>query len=277
MRYNVGMDPLEAYLKELRDIRSTGAAVAETSFYPVLSNLLNEIGRALKPKVRCVISIANRGAGLPDGGLFTPDQFQKATDAAPKAGQPPARGVLEVKGPADDVRKVARGEQVNRYVREYGLVLVTNYRDFLLLGRDDRGDGFPMEGFTLADTETAFWQVVAAHPHKAAQEQGERFCEYLKRAMLSIARLSAPQDVAWFLASYARDAKARVENLKDLSALASVREALEEALGMKFTGEKGEHFFRSTLVQTIFYGVFSAWVLWHRERPDRTDAFDWRD
>ena len=29
-------------------------------------------------------------------------------------------------------------------------------------------------------------------------------------------------------------------------------------------------------MQTIFYGVFSAWVLWHRERPDRTDAFDWR-
>ena len=46
---------------------------------------------------------------------------------------------------------------------------------------------------------------------------------------------------------------------------------------MKFTGEKGEHFFRSTLVQTIFYGVFSAWVLWHRERPERTDAFNWHE
>jgi len=45
---------------------------------------------------------------------------------------------------------------------------------------------------------------------------------------------------------------------------------------MKFEGEKGDHFFRSTLVQTIFYGVFSAWVLWHRERPLRSDAFDWR-
>ena len=56
-----------------------------------------------------------------------------------------------------------------------------------------------------------------------------------------------------------------------------MRDALEEALGMKFTGEKGEHFFRSTLVQTIFYGVFSAWVLWHRERPDRTDAFNWHE
>jgi hypothetical protein len=46
---------------------------------------------------------------------------------------------------------------------------------------------------------------------------------------------------------------------------------------MKFTGEHGEHFFRSTLVQTIFYGVFSAWVLWHRERPTRKDAFNWHE
>ena len=82
--------------------------------------------------------------------------------------------------------------------------------------------------------------------------------------------------MAWFLASYARDAKARVE-LCDLPALAAVREALEESLGMKFTGERGEHFFRSTLVQTIFYGVFSAWVLWHRQRPGRTDAFNWHE
>ena len=269
------MNPLESYLRELRDIRSTGAAVAETSFYPVLSNLLNEIGRDLKPKVRCVINIANRGAGLPDGGLFTPDQFQKATDAAPLPGQLPARGVLEVKGPADDVRKTARSEQVQRYVAEYGLVLVTNYRDFLLLGRDAQGHGLPMEGFTLDKDEAAFWRT-AAHPQKAAGELGERFCEYLKRVMLSVAPLSSPQDVAWFLASYARDAKARVETHSDLSALAAVRGALEESLGMKFTGEKGEHFFRSTLVQTIFYGVFSAWVLWHKERPDRSDAFDWR-
>lgn len=269
------MSPLETYLKEMRDTRSTGAAVAETSFYPALSILLNEIGKTLKPKVRCFLTIANRGAGLPDGGFFTPDQFQKSTDAEPKQGQLPARGVLEVKGPADDVREIARSEQIARYVNEYGLVLVTNYRDFLLLGRDAQGNGLPMEGFTLADTESAFW-AAAAHPQVAAREQGERFCEYVKRVMLSVAPLTAPQDVAWFLASYARDAKARVENHKDLSALAAVRNALEEALGMKFTGEKGEHFFRSTLVQTIFYGVFSAWVLWHRERPCRSDTFDWR-
>jgi predicted helicase len=67
-----------------------------------------------------------------------------------------------------------------------------------------------------------------------------------------------------------------VENKAGLPALAAVRNALEEALGMRFEAEKGEHFFRSTLVQTLFYGVFSAWVLWHKEKPQRKDAFDWK-
>ena len=92
-------------------------------------------------------------------------------------------------------------------------MLVTNYRDFLLLGRDAQGNPLPMEAYTLAGDEAAFW-AAAAHPQKTAEEHGERFCEYLKRVMLSNAPLSAPQDLAWFLASYARDAKARVETIK---------------------------------------------------------------
>jgi hypothetical protein len=143
-----------------------------------------------------------------------------------------------------------------------------------MVGRDAAGRPLPMERYALAESAADFW-ALAAHPQNAVKKHGERFIEFLKRAMLAEAPLTAPADVAWFLASYARDAKARVE-AANLPGLAAVRTALEEALGMKFTGERGEHFFRSTLVQTIFYGVFSAWVLWHRERPDRTDAFDWR-
>jgi hypothetical protein len=82
-------------------------------------------------------------------------------------------------------------------------------------------------------------------------------------------------DVAWFLASYARDALARI-GLHELPALASLRKALEEALSLTFEGEKGEHFFRSTLVQTLFYGVFSAWVLWSKQHPPGSkERFEW--
>ena len=44
-------DPILTYLEELHTIRSSGAAVKETSYYGPLANLLNSIGAALKPRV----------------------------------------------------------------------------------------------------------------------------------------------------------------------------------------------------------------------------------
>jgi hypothetical protein len=70
------VDALEAYLAELSANRLAGA-VPETSGYGPLATLLNDVGRHLKPKVRCVINPANRGAGIPDGGFFVASQFQK--------------------------------------------------------------------------------------------------------------------------------------------------------------------------------------------------------
>ena len=46
---------------------------------------------------------------------------------------------------------------------------------------------------------------------------------------------------------------------------------------MRFEGERGAAFFRSTLVQTLFYGVFSAWVLWARQTPPPRERFNWHD
>src|SRR2546427_6890819 len=160
-----------------------------------------------------------------------------------------------------------------RYVNRYKQVLVTNYRDFVLVGVDHEGKVTNRESFSLSSNENEFW-LAASHARATAQHQGERFVEYLKRVMLHAAPLALPKDVAWFLASYARDAKARIES-SNLPALMTVRSALEQALGLKFEGEKGEHFFRSTLVQTLFYGVFAAWVLWHRSGGK--GRFDWHN
>jgi hypothetical protein len=84
------LTPLEAYLRNLREIRSTGAGVKEESYYDPLATLLNEVGRNLKPRVRSVLQLANRGAGKPDGGLFTAEQFERAADKEPLPGQLPA-------------------------------------------------------------------------------------------------------------------------------------------------------------------------------------------
>jgi hypothetical protein len=269
------MNPLETYLTELREIHDSGAATKETSGYPALAKLLDTIGHSLKPRVRCIIQLKNSGAGLPDGGLFTPDQLKHHDEQAPLFGLAPARGVLEVKSTSDDLAGIIPTNQIKEYLSLYGQLLLTNYRDFVLLKHAPGASPRQLESFRLADSEAAFWSA-AAHPRKTADILGERFSEYLKRVLLHAAPLNNPRDVAFFLASYARDARARVEHAGDLPALAAVRTALEEALGMKFEAEKGEHFFRSTLVQTLFYGVFSAWVLWHKGKPARTDAFDWK-
>jgi len=267
---------LEDYLAELKAIRATDAGVAETSFYPALSNLFNAVGKTVKPKVRCVMNLKNLGAGMPDGGLFTADQFQRQSDGTPKAGQLPARGAIEAKGTKPNVKAIAASQQVKDYLNTYGIVIVSNLREFVIVERGTNGLPVEREAFALADDEKDFWQRKAIHPRGTAQERGEQFIEFIKRACLHAAPLVNPKDVAWFLASYARDALFRVEQQKQLPALQTVRSALEEALGMKFTDDKGEHFFRSTLVQTLFYGVFSAWVRWHKDNPGAKGKFDWR-
>jgi type I restriction-modification system DNA methylase subunit len=271
------MNAFETYIRELHTSRATGASVAETSHYGALQNLLNEVGKTLKPKVNCVINIRNQGAGIPDGGLFTPDQLRRQPSTDTVFDQIPSRGAIEVKGTSEDVLEIAQREQTKRYIERYDLVLVTNYRDFQLVQRGNNGIHTNLERYTIADTEEQFWRE-AMQPRKMAERHGERFIEYLKRVMQHSAELADPKDLAWFLASYARDAKAQIESASDLSALNAVRAALEEALGLQFKDEKGEHFFRSTLVQTLFYGLFSAWVLWCKQNRSNTSAsFNWRE
>jgi hypothetical protein len=55
------MNPVETYVRERRDIRSSGAAVKETPYYNPSANLVNEIGKTLKPKVRCFMGLKNLG------------------------------------------------------------------------------------------------------------------------------------------------------------------------------------------------------------------------
>jgi Type ISP C-terminal specificity domain/N-6 DNA Methylase len=271
------MNPPEAYLAELRDIRASGAAVPETSGYGALANLLTEVGGKLKPKVRCLINLQNAGAGIPDGGLFTANQFPKG-GAEPLGGQLPARGAIEAKPVGEDAHAVAGSEQVLRYLDKYRQVLVTTYREFVLVGFNAEGQAASLESFSLAATEQEFW-ALAAHPGSdAARQAGERLTDFLRRVLLRQAQIAAPKDLAWFLASYAREARARAEE-RDLPNWVSTRKALEEALGMSFSGEKGEHFFRSTLVQTLFYGLFAAWVFWAEHHPpaDAQARFRWRE
>ncbi len=256
----------EGYFADLRRVRASGGATQERSLYGPLDDLLSAVGATLRPKVFCVQELADQGAGHPDFGLYTARQVQKGT---PREGQTPERGVVEVKSPGDDAWLTAAGGQASRYWERYRLVLVTNAYDFVLVGEDADGNLARLETLRLAASEDDFLARLE-QPRAFAREAGASLGEYLARALSHRAALAEPKDLAWLLASYARDGLARVEAAGGAPQLAAVRSALEEALGIRFEGERGRRFFRSTLVQTLFYGIFSAWVLWARTDAARS-------
>ena len=263
---------VEAYLADLARIYASGGATGERSSYGPVANLLNAVGATLKPKVFCVGELADQGAGHPDFGLYAAHQVQRGR---PRQGQAPERGVVEVKPPGEETGGLEVREQVARYGRRYHLVLVTDLRSFALVAPDDDGSDKTLETFALAASANEFARRLEK-PRVFADEVAAGLVEYLARALSHRAALAEPKDLAWLLASYARDGLARVEAAGDAPSLTAVRAALEEALGVRFEDDKGARFFQSTLVQTLFYGVFSAWVLWARRLPP-VGRFNWRE
>ena len=263
------------YFREVGSIRATGGATPELSYHTPLTNLLNAIGDTLDPKVHCVGELRDAGADRPDMGLYSARQIQQGER---REGQLPERGVVEVKPPTEDVRDTAAGEQVRRYRGLYGLVLVTNLRDFLLQEAGENGERQTLESFTLADSEEEF-DIVIRRRDVDTRKVRAGLGEFLFRALSHHAALAEPRFLAVQLASYARDALARVEAAATSPRLGTLRAEIEKALRSQFRDEDGDRLFRSTLVQTLFYGVFSAWVLWARKRLEmrEVDRFRWQE
>lgn len=230
---------VEAYFTGLGRVRASGGATGERSSYGPLANLINAVGATLKPKVFCVGELADQGAGHPDFGLYAAKQVQRGR---PREDQIPERGVVEVKAADDDAWLTAAGDQVSRYWGRYRLVLVTNTRDFVLVGEDASGCPVKLESFRVADSADDFRKKLE-RPRSFGRSAGAGLGEYLVRALSHRASLTEPRDLAWLLASYARDGLARVEAAGDAPALAAVRDALENALGVRFKGERGARFF----------------------------------
>ena len=266
---------VESYFSELRTIRGIDGVTPEMPYYAPLGKLLTTVGRSMKPKVLCIDQIADLGAGRPDFGLFATNQVRKGQLKKLK-GAKPEYGVVEAKPPKDDVDSAAGSKQIKGYWDLYRLVLVTNTRDFLLLGCDSRGDRATLETLRLAASDSEFDNELQ-HPWAFADKVGSALIEYLSRVLSHRSSLTDPGDLARLLASYARDGLSRVEASGDVPSLKFVREALEGVLGVKFEGDKGAAFFRSTLIQTLFYGVFSAWVLWAQQFPPPGSRFNRRE
>ena len=272
---------VEAYFKTMHDIRATGGATDERSYYPALTNLLNAVGGTLKPKVLCVPEMANQGAGHPDYGMYSATQRQKKK---PQKGQLPERGVIEVKPVEDDAWDTAAGTQVSKYWEKYRLVLVTNYRDFVLQGEvapgkavNLPGKAVNLESFRLAESAEDFWKKVE-HPRSFARAKGTALGEYLIRVLSYRATIVEPRDLAWLLASYARDGLARVEAAGDIAFTRShFGQALEEALGIQFNTELGDKLFPVDAgADALLWRFLCLGALGASDAGNPPFPFDWR-
>lgn len=231
----------------------------ELSYRAALENLLNAIGKLIDPPLHATAELADTGSGRPDFGLFEV-----------KSGN--ARGVVEVKPPEEEVTDTAGGAQVARYCKRYGLVLITNYRDFLLVGLSDGNGVSPCGRCTLATDAETLWR---SGPATLAKTIGDELIDFLIGTMKRGAPIARPRDLADDLARHAREARRRLER-HEIAALGPLQQAMEQALGLHFSGPEGEAFFRSSLVQTLFYGLFSGWMLW-RQGKHKTGSFEWRE
>ena len=257
------MKDLERYISGLVERRNR--VKDETGNYDILLALLNEVGSALKPKVRVTGELKNKGADNPDMGMFV----EKSKD------DKPTNGVIEVKKTSIPINITLASDQViKKYLPFYKVVLVTNYYQFALMTENEHGNAQIEERYVLAESESQFWEL-AQQPRKLAELHEEPLKEYLSRAMQRTTPINRPQDVAKLLASYAREAKANLERTEDKNSLEQIRKDLQNALDTTFEGKKGEQFFLSTLIQTMFYGMFSSWVLWHERISDTSAKFNW--
>ena len=183
---------VEAYFTDFGRVRASGGGTEERSCYPAVEGLLRTVGRTLKPKVFCVLEAADQGVGHPDVALYTANQIQRGR---PRSGQVPERGVVEVKGAGDDARLTAESNQVTHYWGRYRLVLVTNLRDFVLVGADAAGRPAKLETLRLAEDADDFWRRLD-RPRAFAREVGAGLGEYLARALSNRAALTEPKDLA---------------------------------------------------------------------------------
>lgn len=250
------------------------SSTTEKSFYPPIKELFSRLleARGLPFEVRAGTSERRAGgAGVdqPDLALFDGGEFVSV--------------FVEVKNADTEIREMAvsteRNDQVGRYLAQTGVVLLCNVRSVGLLAckpgyARQPSRPVPPEGRDLLD-------VINLWPSESALAKGrpvpaeslEELADLIERAVTEFAPISDPGSLARILARQARKAKEDLPARFD--AVARLLEDYRTALGLSFDLEdqKGAEFFRSSLIQTAYYGVFAGWTLWHRA-GDGT-PFEW--
>lgn len=249
-------------------------STTEKSYYPAIKELWSRLleSRDLPFDVRAETSEHRPsipGTDLPDLALYDRGEFVSV--------------FAEVKPPHVEIPDMAasteRNNQVGRYLARTGVMLLCNVRSVGLLacrpGYVRTPDiPVPPDQRELLETVDLWPSADALAKGKSiAKAAEEALAELLERAVTEFAPIADPASLARILARQARRAKADLPERFD--AVAGLLEDYRTALGLTFDleTEKGAEFFRSSLIQTAYYGLFAGWTLWHRAQ-DGT-AFQW--
>ncbi len=257
------------YSDETRKLLALPTAT-ETTYYPDIKVMLAAVLRSegLPFDVRTGTSEARQsGRDMPDFVLGDSTLFV---------------GVYgEVKKPdvtLDDLAiSTDQNDQIGRYLARTGIVLITNVRGFGLLTckagyqRDPTVPVPPAQRHL--ERRVDLWIAAPGGRSPVDMTEVGRLIDIVTIAITDHAAIAAPADLAKILARQARDAKDAIPD--DLQPIRPLLDDYRQALGLAFDidDEKGARFFRSSLVQAIFYSLFAAWVLWDRE-ADTDATFD---
>ena len=250
---------------------ASSPTTAEETYYAPIRSLWIAILAHLNLPFEVRINTKERRVG---GGLDRPDIafYESVGDYLVV----PAEVKLPDSEIGDLVISVGRNDQVGRYLAASRVLIVTNVRSVSLVtvlpGHSQPG-AVPPSARSILQT-VHLWSSATSmrNGHPISAENAQHFLELVETAVTQFAPVAEPESLARIFARQARLAK------QDLPSEFShaVRPLLEDfgkALGITFGGDEGEEFFRSSLVQTAFYGLFSGWVLWHAEGAQ--GVFEW--
>ena len=258
------------YVSETRRLSNLPSTTEET-FYPAIAELLTSILRSqnLPFEVRTGTSEAKAsGTDRPDFILADSGLSVGVFGEVKKSGE-----VLEELAVSTD-----QDDQIGRYLAHTGVVLLNNVRGFGLLTSTpgylrEAGTPVPPAQRDLIAAVDLWGNTSGKGVNLRVDTQASAdLVALITRSVTDFAPIASPADLAKVLAWQAR--YARVALPDDLKPIAPLLDDYRHALGLSFNvdDEKGDRFFRSSLIQTAFYSLFAAWIIW--DRTDDTQPFD---
>lgn len=244
----------------------------EETYYPAIRSLLIALLEAQKLPFEVRTTTSERRVG---GGTDVPDLafYDGAGDFLAACG--------EVKLPGLEISEMAKStegaNQLGRYLAQTRVVVLCNVRGFgLLTALPDAPTGAVEPAFRRLEHVVELWPSLTAmkEARPISNEVCQELVDLIETAVTRFASIAEPESLAQILARQARRAKAGLPK-QFTAAVQDLLDDFGKALGISFEGEEGEEFFRSSLIQTAYYGLFAGWALWRHSGAKR--PFRWED